>query len=419
MAPSPDLHASTAFDPHRTPRRRAEAKLAVVLSHPTQYYSPWFRWLAQHTGLDLRVFYLWEFGVTAQRDPKFGRAFKWDVDLLSGYASEFVPNVARRPGTHHFLGLRNPELTARLAAWHPDAVLLFGYKWWSHLRTIFWASRRRVPLLFRGDSHFLGRGRPCWPTCTALRMLYSRFSAFLPVGQANRDYFATLGVVESRLFLAPHSVNDAHFDPSSPETQAETAGLRALLGLGEHTRVVLFAGKLVPEKQPRALLQAFVRAAVPGTALVFVGDGSEKPTLVDDSRAAPAGTVHFLPFANQSEMPARYLLADIFALPSRGLYETWGLAVNEAMHLGVPALVSDRVGCQRDLVTDGKTGWVFHAEDAAALGAALGRALREVQDSNRRRELSSAVRDRIAGYTYRQTTDGLMAALDAVLRPHA
>ena len=44
-------------------------RLAVVLSHPTQYYSPWFRWLATHTDLDLHVFYLWEFGVTTQIDP--------------------------------------------------------------------------------------------------------------------------------------------------------------------------------------------------------------------------------------------------------------------------------------------------------------------------------------------------------------
>jgi glycosyltransferase involved in cell wall biosynthesis len=68
-------------------------------------------------------------------------------------------------------------------------------------------------------------------------------------------------------------------------------------------------------------------------------------------------------------MPARYLLADIFVLPSRGHYETWGLAVNEAMHLGVPCLVSDLVGCQRDLVTPGETGWVFSADDPEALAS--------------------------------------------------
>jgi hypothetical protein len=107
-------------------------RLAIVLSHPVQYYSPWFRWLRRNTSLEFRVFYLWEFGVTPQRDPQFGTSFQWDVDLLAGYDSEFVPNTSRDPGTHHFNGLDNPALTARLAAWRPDAVLLFGYNWRSH-----------------------------------------------------------------------------------------------------------------------------------------------------------------------------------------------------------------------------------------------------------------------------------------------
>src|SRR5687767_952440 len=94
--------------------------LAVVLSHPTQYYSPWFRWLRTNTSLSFRVFYLWDFGVAAQADAKFGTTFKWDVDLLSGYESEFVPNIAADPGTHHFRGLNNPALTGRLASWNPS-----------------------------------------------------------------------------------------------------------------------------------------------------------------------------------------------------------------------------------------------------------------------------------------------------------
>ena len=122
--------------------------------------------------------------------------------------------------------------------------------------------------------------------------------------------------------------------------------------------------------------------------------------------------MHFLPFANQSEMPARYLLADIFALPSRGLYETWGLAVNEAMHLGLPCLVSDRVGCQRDLVTDGETGWVFHADDAAQLRAKLAAALTVDLTPFRAR-----VAARLAGYTYPQTGAGLLAALPSLRVP--
>jgi len=387
-------------------------RLAIVLSHPTQYYSPWFRWLRAHTPLEFRVFYLWNFGVAARRDRSFGVTFAWDVDLLSGYESEFVPNVARRPSAYRFWGLRNPELPARLAGWRPNAILLFGYAYASHLRTILWARRHGVPLVFRGDSHFLGRPTPAWPRAWLLRLLYRQFTAITYVGQANRSYFEKLGVPAAKLFFAPHTVNHEHFDASRPEYRAAAAGLRQSLGLSPETRVVLYAGKYQAEKQPLALLESFLALRPSGAALVFVGDGEEREALKERARQAPPGTVHFLPFANQSEMPARYLLADIFALPSRGLYETWGLAVNEAMHMGVPCLVSDRVGCQQDLVSDGETGWVFRADDRAHLQAKLAEALAADLAPFRPR-----VAARIAGYTYAAAAQGLLQALEHLPSP--
>lgn len=390
-------------------------RLAVVLSHPTQYYSPWFRWVQAHTGITLRVFYLWDFGIAAQRDPQFQTSFRWDVDLLSGYDSEFVPNIAKDRGTHHVRGLDNPDLTARLAAWSPSAILMFGYKWLSHLRTIAWARRQHLPLIFRGDSHLLGRGTMPLLSRVGLRILYRQFAAFLPVGAANRAYFTALGVPARKLFFAPHTVNTTHFDPSRSEDRAAAARLRQQLGLGPTTRVVLFAGKFVPEKQPLELLSAFTGLRPANTALVFVGDGPEKSRLLEAARSAAASSaIHFLPFANQSEMPSRYLLADLFVLPSRGHYETWGLAVNEAMHMGVPALVSDLVGCQEDLVEPGKTGWVFRATDPADLQTQLRLALSVLADANRSTVLHEQVRQRIAGYTYAQTTAGLTAALSSL-----
>lgn len=383
-------------------------RLAIVLSHPVQYYSPWFRWLRARTPLEFRVFYLWEFGVTPQRDPQFGTTFQWDVDLLAGYDSEFLPNVARDPGTHHFGGLDNPGLTARLAGWRPDAVLLFGYNWRSHQRVIWWARRQGVPLLFRGDSHLLGRAQLPFLRRLLLRFLYRQFAAFAYVGAANRDYFRALGVPDARLFFAPHAVNAEHFNPADPAARAAAENLRQELGLAGQ-RVVLFAGKFSAAKQPVALLEAFLATATPADALVFVGDGAEKDRLIALAATRPDAHVRFLPFANQSEMPARYLLADIFVLPSRGHYETWGLAVNEAMHLGVPCLVSDLVGCQRDLVTPGATGWVFAADDPAALAVALRTALRTPPAEIRR--LGQNALATAARYTYQQTSDGLLAAL--------
>lgn len=391
-----------------------DRRLAVVLSHPIQYYSPWFQWMRARTALDFRVFYLWDFGVAARRDPQFGAVVRWDVDLLAGYASEFAPNRAARPGPGSFRGFDNPDLTRRLDAWRPGAVLLFGYKWLTHLRAIAWARRRRVPLLFRGDSHLLGRPRPPPARRLLLRLLYSQFAAFLYVGAANRDYFAAFGVPKRKLFFAPHAVNDALFDPDDPRNREAAARLRTEMGLAPGARVVLFAGKLIPAKQPRELLEAFLALDRPDAVLVIAGEGEEKAALLERAGAAAGRSVKFLPFANQTEMPARYLVADLFALPSRGLYETWGLAVNEAMHLGVPALVSDRVGCQRDLVADGETGWVFKAQDPGGLRARLAAALDFLAEPGRRERIRGAARERVAGYTYARTTDGLCAALGAL-----
>jgi glycosyltransferase involved in cell wall biosynthesis len=384
-------------------------RLAVVVSHPIQYYAPWFRWLTDQRWT-LRVFYLRDAGVVAHLDREFGRSFEWDVDLLSGYVAEFVPNVARDPGTHHFCGLNNPELGSRLRTWKPDAILLFGYNYLTHLKVLL---NPPAPLIFRGDSHLLDAPSPSRFKRWALRWVYGRCAAITYVGQANREYFRAFGVTTEKLFHAPHCVDSTHFC-ATPATRAAAENLRDSLGL-RGKRIVLFAGKLIPKKRPLELMTAFIALADSGAALVIVGEGVELPALQQLAASRPECCVRFLPFANQSEMPSRYLLADVFALPSGGPEETWGLAVNEAMHLGVPCLVSDRVGCQRDLVTDGETGWVFPAGNATGLCHALERALANTAlDAGGFR---SRVDSRIAGYTFANATDGLARAVRSLPSP--
>lgn len=386
----------------------APHRLAIVLSHPTQYYSPWFRWLRENTSLVFRVFYLCDHGIKPVQDEKFQKAFAWDIDLTSGYDWELVPNTAERPDTLRYDGLRNPELPSRLRAWQPTAILLFGYNYHTHVRLIVWARWRKIPLIFRGDSHLFGRPPARGLKRVLLSLLYRQFAAVTYVGEANRDYFRHFGVDDTRLFHAPHSVNAAHFT-RTPELAERARTLRRQLGIADDTRVVLFAGKFIPQKQPTLLLRAFLDLAPVGAALVFSGDGPERGALEAEVSRTRSRSVHFLPFANQSEMPARYALADLFVLPSQGSYETWGLAINEAMHLGVPCLVSEAVGCQRDLVTDGETGWVFPSNDEHALRAKLSAALATLSTDST--TMRAAIADRISRYTYAQTSDGLLNAL--------
>lgn len=384
-------------------------RLAVVLSHPIQYYSPWFRYLTTHGFAGLRVFYLYPGAVHGHLDPGFGVQVKWDIPLLDGHAHEFVPNVARQPGPSHWRGLDNPELAARLAKFQPGAILLFGFNYLTHYRLLF--ARRRVPVLFRGDSHRLvpetgwsARLRQQW-----IRLVYRRVDAFLPVGQANREYFRLHGVPERKLFFTPHAVDNDRFMAEAAPATAAAAEWKRSLGIPAGHRVILFAGKFEAKKRPLDLVAAFKTAGLAQTTLLLVGNGNLETQL----RQASAGRadIVFVPFQNQSQMPRTYAAGDVLVLPSFGRGETWGLAVNEAMCLSRPVIVSSHVGCAADLVRPGENGLVFPAGDVPALTQALQRALAQPGLLQQWGSRSLAL---IQNYDYAHAAAGLQSALNYV-----
>lgn len=388
-------------------------KLAVVATHPIQYNAPWFRHLSRE--LELRVFYLWDFGVTSQVDRGFGEAIKWDVPLLSGYEHEFVPNTSRQPGTHRFRGLKNPDLKRRVSAYDPSAVLLMGYNYESFYRFLLGWGRGRAPLLFRGDSHRIVQrgGLNELARRRFIGRVFKRFRAFLYVGSANQSYFEYHGVPSRKLFFAPHAVDNEYFNSSRPRAESAALTWRRELGIPEEHAVAVFAGKFEAKKRPLDLLEAFVRARPERATLLFVGAGHLEEEL--RSRAAGHENIRFAPFQNQSLMPRTYAAADVLVLPSFGPGETWGLAVNEAMCLGRPVVVSDHVGCAQDLVAPWKNGLVFPAGDVDALAGCLNEAL---GDRARLREWGEESRNIVSRYSYRQTTEGLKAALAHVRATH-
>jgi glycosyltransferase involved in cell wall biosynthesis len=171
----------------------------------------------------------------------------------------------------------------------------------------------------------------------------------------------------------------------------------------------LFAGKLEPKKRPMDLLRGFADANVPNTTLLLVGSGSERDALVKAATSIP--NVVFAPFQNQTQMPRVYAAADLFVLPSLGGGESWGLAVNEAMCLGKPIVVSSHVGCAEDLVEPFVNGLVFPAGDIAGLTSALREAL---SDDERLKEWGRASLRKVKAYSYEAATRGLVRAVHAV-----
>ena len=340
-------------------------KLAFIVSHPIQYYVPLYRELARNPELEIKVFYTWHGGGAATLDRGFQRTVAWDIPLTEGYTFEVIPNQARRPGTHHFFGLRNAGLVRSVQDWRPDVVHLTGYAYASHLGALRAFHQRKIPVLFRGDSHLLdGRsGWAWWVKSCLLRTVFSWPAACLYVGRHNREYYRSFGVPEARLHFCPHSVEVARFAEPNDVLEHQAREWRRELAVPEDRIVLLYAAKFEDKKRPVALMRAVQALPKDRFILVMVGDG----VLGDEVRRVAAEAperFRVLPFQNQSRMPVVYRLGDLLVLPS-AYGETWGLAVNEAMASGRPALISDRVGCGPELVTADVTGDIFRFDNWA------------------------------------------------------
>lgn len=383
----------------------ARPKLAIVATHPVQYYAPWFAYLAGNLAIDLRVFYLWDFGVVARKDPGFGIPVEWDVPLLEGYAYEFVRNRSLRPSTETFWGYWNPELPARLRKFGAQAVLLTSYNRASIVQLLLSRSGRSQPLLFRGDSHRLAprRGIVAEVKRRVVARIFRRFAAALYVGTANKEYFRAHDIPLEKLFHSPHAVDNQRFFSARQAAEAGASAWRRSLGIPESFLVLLYVGKFEKQKRPIDLLRAFQLAQLERVALLFVGDGALEGEM---RRLATGGKVFFAPFQNQSAMPRVYAAADLLVLPSES--ETWGLVVNEAMCMGRPAIVSSRVGCAHDLVVPEETGLVFPAGSIDALVEAIRYAF---ADEARLRYWGENANRKIRQFGYRQASDGLVTAL--------
>ena len=333
--------------------------LAIIISHPIQYYAPLFRMLHNRGIVKIRVFYTWSQSKKgAYFDPGFGKTIEWDIPLLDGYDYTFVNNTSVKPGSNSFNGIINPTLNTEIEAWRPDALLVVGWSFNSHLKCMRYF-HNKVPILFRGDSTLLAEklGPKVIIRTLFLKWVYRFIDYALYVGTNNKLYFLRHGIKLNQLIFAPHAIdNDRFFDTTNSYTE-QAATWRKNLGIQKDEIVFLYAGKIEYKKDPVLLINAFIKLKTPGTHLIILGNGPlEKKVKLKFSKTR---NLHFIDFQNQSNMPVAYRLGDVLVLPSKGPVETWGLSVNEAMACSRAIIVSDRCGCGIDLVKDNINGFIF------------------------------------------------------------
>jgi glycosyltransferase involved in cell wall biosynthesis len=384
-------------------------KVAVVSTHPIQYQIPWFQKLAEQPGLDFKVYYAM-LPNEEQQGVGFGVSFAWDIPLLKGYDWELVANKRKTPALGGFFSSSTPAIQSAFSDARPDVVIITG---WNALPLVqaLWASvRLGIPRIIRGESNAL-RQRSC-RVKMAHRMLLAQYDAALSIGKANKDFYLQYGVAPESIFETHYFVDNRRFDEQFRSLSGERAALRAGWGVPEGHTCFLYAGKLEPKKRIMDLLRALELALgrEPALHLLVAGAGE----LMDEARAFAESKrlpVTFAGFLNQTEITRAYAAADCLVLPS-DFGETWGLVVNEAMVCGLPAIVSDRVGCGPDLVEEAVTGSIFPFGNFEALADRL---CLMAADKAGLVSMGARARERVKDYSVERAVSGTLSAVEYVL----
>lgn len=385
-------------------------RIGIVTTHPIQYQIPWFQALAAKAEVDLKVYY----GLIP--DPRqqgigFGVAFQWDVPMLEGYAWTALDNARARPALGRFFGSSTPGVLAALANDRRDVVIITGWNALPLLQALWACVRLGVPRIVRGESNAM-KARPFWIKVVH-RLLLRRYDAVLAIGESNKLFYLANDITDSRIFSVPYFVDNGRFAAAARALKPERYGLRRQWGIPEDAVCFLFAGKLEPKKRILDLVGAIaqLKDRVAGVHLLVVGDGVLREQAQGVARRARI-SISFAGFLNQSEMPRAYVAADCLVLPS-DYGETWGLVVNEAMACGLPAVVSDRVGCGTDLVTHNQTGMVFPFGDVRALAWTLESL---AADPEALAQMGARASERASGYSVERAVEGTLEAVRYVLR---
>lgn len=386
---------------------RYQINLAVIATHPIQYHAPWFRELSEIGRITLKVYYIF-LPNDQQQGKGFNHEFQWDVSLLDGY-NWTILNSRIGTNPYGYVGNRIYQFAEQLRKDKINVCLITGWQSFGLLQAVFACRKQGLKILIRGDSNSI-RKRSLWKR-SLHRIFLRQFDAFLAVGKENKRFYIENGVDPVRIFSCPHFVDNARFVKQAEVASINRQAIRRKWGILDHKMCFIFVGKFERKKRLLDLIKAMDIARKDNDTMHLLAVGSgEQDMQARQLAISNSIPVSFAGFLNQTEISDAYVAADCLILPS-DQEETWGLVVNEAMASGLPALVSDQVGCGADLIVHEKTGLVFSCGDIQDLSQKM---IWMAEDRDRLKRMGSNAREHVGKYSIAHATQGLLKAVEAL-----
>ena len=204
-----------------------------------------------------------------------------------------------------------------------------------------------------------------------------------------KQWMVEQGGSEQHIEVCPTNIDTCLWKPD-PDTRRR---VRQELALSEDTTLILYAGRLTHQKQPRLFAEVMLclsQQPLPSFTVVVAGDGPEKAFLEEFVKSHKLSQVQLLGYASNRRIKDLLNAADIFFLPSQ--MEGISVAIYEAMSMGIVSVGAD-VGGQSELVTE--TCGFLIKRDAQEREHYVG-VLRElITNPAKRKKMGNAARERI------------------------
>ncbi|MDD5489368.1 MAG: glycosyltransferase [Candidatus Moranbacteria bacterium] len=167
--------------------------------------------------------------------------------------------------------------------------------------------------------------------------------------------------VRKPIYVLPTGV-DLHFFGFNEKSEKESRHIREKFGITPQEKVLIFVGRLDPEKNVEFLIESFGKLLTKYKEIKFliVGSGFHENKLKQYSKDIPSGHIVFAGSVPFEKMPFYYQAADAFVFSSPT--ETQGLVILEAMASGLPIVaVKNRI--IDNLIESGKNGYLLDSFD--------------------------------------------------------
>lgn len=260
----------------------------------------------------------------------------------------------------------NPGLISHLAANRPD-FLLVGGPWDTpsgFLSSLLAAQTTGIAWV---EGNTTTPGRCTGPIASYKRFMLNKHRYVAVPGLEGEKYLDLLfGKHECKRpqnVLLPNIVEESKFRLDPVKKSRARLATRKSLGITDHDRLALWPARLNPVKGVLEFVSNLDSRILNGWKILIVGEGAllqELSRIIEEKKLTDALIIKsYIPYDN---MPELYAASDLFMLAS--MQDPNPLSVVEAMHSGLPLLLSRRVGNFPEALVEKITGWGFDPTDS-------------------------------------------------------